>query len=66
MRWSLKNRFKCWIEAEIRIVLGPFQVDNEHLNRKKSKCCCIYVKPKVFGESDTESDSDEVSNWTLY
>jgi len=33
-------------------------VDNEHMNRKKSKCCCIYVKPKKFGESDTESDTD--------
>ncbi|CAF2129565.1 unnamed protein product [Rotaria magnacalcarata] len=20
-------------------------IDNEHLNRKKSKCCCIYTKP---------------------
>ena len=35
-------------------------VDNEHMNKKKSKCCCIYVKPKKFGESDTESsDEDE-------
>ena len=31
-------------------------VDNENLGKKKSKCCCIYVKPKTFGESDTESD----------
>lgn len=33
-------------------------VDNEHMNKKKSKCCCIYVKPKKFGESDTESDTE--------
>jgi len=34
-------------------------VDNEHLNKKKSKCCCIYKKPVVFGESESEdSDSD--------
>ena len=33
-------------------------VDNEHLGKKKSKCCCIYVKPKKFGESDTESEDD--------
>jgi len=32
-------------------------VDNEHLGKKKSKCCCVYVKKKVFGESDSE-DSD--------
>lgn len=38
-------------------------VDNEHLNKKKSKCCCIYEKPKKFGEPDedegNESDNDE-------
>lgn len=33
-------------------------VDNEHLNRKKSKCCCIYVKPKQFGESSSESEDE--------
>lgn len=35
-------------------------VDNEHMNKKKSKKCCIYHKPRVFGEwSDTDSDSEE-------
>ena len=29
------------------------------MNKKKSKCCCIYVKPKKFGESDTESSEDD-------
>jgi len=34
-------------------------VDNEHLGRKKSKCCCIFVKKRPFGESDSdESDGD--------
>ncbi|KAH3798056.1 E3 ubiquitin-protein ligase PPP1R11-like [Dreissena polymorpha] len=34
-------------------------VDNEHLNKKKSKCCCIYEKPRMFGESsDEEEDHD--------
>lgn len=33
-------------------------VDNEHLNKKKSKCCCIYEKPKKFGEPD-EDESNE-------
>jgi len=41
-------------------------VDNEHLNKKKSKCCCIYKKPKQFGEPDTdesnESDNDECAS----
>ncbi|EIE85381.1 hypothetical protein RO3G_10091 [Rhizopus delemar RA 99-880] len=34
-------------------------IDNEHLNKKKTKICCIYHKPHVVGEdSDTESSSD--------
>eukprot|EP01040_Poterioochromonas_malhamensis_P002702 gene2702-2878_t len=34
-------------------------VDNEHMGKKSSKRCCIYHKPKAFGESDSEeSDSD--------
>ncbi|XP_024081799.1 E3 ubiquitin-protein ligase PPP1R11-like [Cimex lectularius] len=51
-------------------------VDNEHLNRKKSKCikvfkrlssssnigyflgCCIYEKPRVFGESSSEDEGE--------
>lgn len=31
-------------------------IDNEHMNKKKSKCCCIYEKPKMFGESSDEDD----------
>ncbi|XP_037934055.1 E3 ubiquitin-protein ligase PPP1R11-like [Teleopsis dalmanni] len=33
-------------------------VDNEHMNKKKSKCCCIYKKPLQFGESSTEDEDD--------
>uniref|UniRef100_A0A8D0L1T1 E3 ubiquitin-protein ligase PPP1R11 n=1 Tax=Sphenodon punctatus TaxID=8508 RepID=A0A8D0L1T1_SPHPU len=34
-------------------------VDNEHLGRRSSKCCCIYEKPRAFGESSTESEDEE-------
>eukprot|EP00911_Craspedida_sp_UC1_P001485 UC1_evm3s1122 len=34
-------------------------IDNEHLGRKSSKSCCVYHKPRAFGESSTESSSDE-------
>ncbi|XP_043275227.1 E3 ubiquitin-protein ligase PPP1R11-like isoform X2 [Venturia canescens] len=34
-------------------------VDNEHMNKKKSKCCCIYEKPKNFGESSSDDSDDE-------
>ena len=34
-------------------------IDNEHLGKKKSKCCCVFVKKRPFGESDSdESDGD--------
>jgi len=36
-------------------------VDNEHLNRKKSKCCCIYQKPRDIDQSSSESE-DECEN----
>lgn len=31
------------------------------MGKKKSKCCCIYVKSKEFGESSSESE-DECEN----
>ncbi|XP_065643436.1 E3 ubiquitin-protein ligase PPP1R11 isoform X2 [Hydra vulgaris] len=36
-------------------------VDNEGMGKKSSKCCCIYKKPKLFGESsDSESSDDDL------
>lgn len=29
------------------------------MNKKKSKCCCIYKKPKSFGESSSDDSDDE-------
>lgn len=37
-------------------------VDNEHLNKKKSKCCCIYEKPKKFGEPDADESNESDNN----
>ncbi|KRZ10423.1 Serrate RNA effector molecule -like protein [Trichinella zimbabwensis] len=55
-------------ETTLRIVLTPPQrrhitwasgtVDNENLNRKKSKCCCIYSKPRKWEESSSESEDE--------
>lgn len=34
-------------------------VDNEHMGKKKSKCCCIYEKPHNHDDgSDSDSDGD--------
>lgn len=32
-------------------------VDNEFMNKKKSKCCCQYRKPKMWDESSDEDDN---------
>ncbi|CRK93979.1 CLUMA_CG007505, isoform A [Clunio marinus] len=45
-------------KAEKKVQWTETTVDNEGLNKKKSKCCCIYVKPKEFGESSSESEDD--------
>ena len=34
-------------------------VDNEHLGRKSSKKCCVYHKPRAFGESDSDDSDSE-------
>ncbi|CAF0862055.1 unnamed protein product [Didymodactylos carnosus] len=33
-------------------------VDNEFMNKKKSKCCCIYVKPSEIGDENENDDDD--------
>eukprot|EP00095_Tigriopus_kingsejongensis_P003510 maker-scaffold373_size192110-snap-gene-0.47 protein:Tk03510 transcript:maker-scaffold373_size192110-snap-gene-0.47-mRNA-1 annotation:"PREDICTED: hypothetical protein LOC100648931" len=35
-------------DEDKRVKWSQETVDNEHMGRKKSKCCCIYVKPKKF------------------
>ncbi|KAI7868496.1 phosphatase inhibitor-domain-containing protein [Spinellus fusiger] len=37
-------------------------VDNEHMNKKKSKICCIYHRPHAIGESSESESSDSDSN----
>lgn len=41
-------------------------VDNEHMNKKKSKSCCIYYKSKKFDESDSASDNDNEDDINSY
>lgn len=47
---SRNRRHVAWTEGT---------VDNEHMNRLKSKCCCVYVKPHKFGESSSDSEEEE-------
>ena len=41
-------------EAGPRVRWSEGTVDNEFLNKKKSKCCCIYTKPH-----DPQSNNDD-------
>ena len=34
-------------------------VDNELMNKKKSKCCCVFQKAKNWGESSSEDENDD-------
>lgn len=44
-----------------RVTWDEAVVDNEHMNKKKSKSCCIFHKKKSFGDwSDSDSDEDDV------
>uniref|UniRef100_A0A914X263 E3 ubiquitin-protein ligase PPP1R11 n=1 Tax=Plectus sambesii TaxID=2011161 RepID=A0A914X263_9BILA len=33
-------------------------VDNEFMQKKKSKCCCVYKKPKQWNDPSDSEDSD--------
>ncbi|XP_004074216.1 E3 ubiquitin-protein ligase PPP1R11 [Oryzias latipes] len=46
-------------KTEKKVEWSSDTVDNEHLGRRSSKCCCIYEKPRQFGESSSESEGDE-------
>ncbi|XP_070581675.1 E3 ubiquitin-protein ligase PPP1R11-like [Ptychodera flava] len=41
---------------------GEGTIDNEHMNKKKSKCCCVYEKPRAFGESSSEDSDDDCNH----
>ncbi|TFK83737.1 hypothetical protein K466DRAFT_471706, partial [Polyporus arcularius HHB13444] len=42
-----------------RVVWREDVVDNEGAGKKKSKICCIYHRPKQFGESSSSDESSE-------
>ncbi|XP_017124232.1 E3 ubiquitin-protein ligase PPP1R11 [Drosophila elegans] len=44
--------------TEKRVGFHAGVIDNEHMNRRKSKCCCIYRKPHPFGESSSSTDDE--------
>ncbi|KAK6535104.1 Type 1 phosphatases regulator ypi1 [Orbilia ellipsospora] len=49
----IKPRRVTWTEEVI---------DNEGLDKKKTKICCIYNKPREFGESSSDDSSSSSSS----
>jgi len=45
-------------KTEKKVQWTEATVDNEGMDKKKSKCCCVYVKPRAFGESSSESEDE--------
>lgn len=49
--------------ALLRCIIRDEEViDNEGMGRKSSKRCCIFHKPRAFGESSTDSSDYDSSN----
>lgn len=42
-----------------RVQWATNTVDNEFLNKKKSKCCCVYEKPRNWNESSSEDENED-------
>ena len=51
--------------AQINVTWDSGIVDNEGMNRRKSKKCCIFHKQRPFDESDSESDNDSDGGWEI-
>ncbi|KAH7728790.1 Protein phosphatase inhibitor [Aphelenchoides avenae] len=46
-----------------RVTFAADVVDNEHMGRLKSNCCCIYVKPRQWDDPSTwEQDEAETEH----
>ncbi|KAI1732839.1 protein phosphatase inhibitor domain-containing protein [Ditylenchus destructor] len=50
-------------KSQRRVTFTSDTIDNEHLGRFKSNCCCIYVKPRVWDDPTTwEQDENETEH----
>ncbi|XP_033982164.1 E3 ubiquitin-protein ligase PPP1R11 [Trematomus bernacchii] len=47
-------------KTEKKVEWSSDTVDNEHLGRRSSKCCCdLREQPRQFGESSSESEGED-------
>ena len=51
-----KPRLVLRLKPRKHISFSSDTVDNEHMQKKSSKRCCIFHKHRDFGESSTESE----------
>ncbi|CAF1211544.1 unnamed protein product [Rotaria sp. Silwood1] len=49
------------IDTGPRVHWSEGTIDNEYMNKKKSKCCCIYTKPH-----DPQSNDDKITEVDEY
>ena len=64
---ALKLKLKAKEEDKKAVKWTEDTVDNEGLGKKKSKCCCVYVKPPkprmpgdpASSSDDSDTDDDE-------
>ncbi|KAI9295980.1 hypothetical protein K502DRAFT_364521 [Neoconidiobolus thromboides FSU 785] len=60
---SAQDIVRLTVEGEARESRGPRVrwdsevIDNEGMNKKKSKVCCIFKKERAVGESSSEDES---------
>ncbi|KAL5963446.1 hypothetical protein TSMEX_008821 [Taenia solium] len=45
-------------DRRVLIHWAPGTIDNEYMGKKKSKCCCIYEKPRNWDDPSSSSSSD--------
>lgn len=55
LRLKLKNPTK----VERKVNWAENTIDNEYLNKKKSKCCCVFEKVRNWDESSSEDENED-------
>ena len=55
LRLTLKNPKK----STNKVNWAENTIDNESLNKKKSKCCCVFEKTRKWDESSSDDDNED-------
>ena len=55
----LHLRLKNPVKSERKVNWAQNTIDNEYLNKKKSKCCCVFEKARNWNESSSEDENED-------